>query len=219
METNWYVYRHRRLDNNQVFYVGIGKAKNYFRAYSKAQRSKWWKSIVKTTKYEVEVLTNSLTKEEACELEIFLISEYGRKDCCGGTLVNMTDGGDGVLGKIHSEETKLKISLSNKGKHSLYGENNPNYGKPRSESSKEKQRLTMTGRVRSKDSRISQSNTLKEQYKNGKFHSGAKKVIDTSTGIIYISIKEAAEAFGIKANTLEKYLSGKLKNKTNLKYA
>lgn len=218
MDNVWYVYRHRRLDINEVFYIGIGKSKNYFRAFSKAQRSNWWKSIIKNTRYEVEILQDCLTKEEACELEILLISEYKRKDCCGGTLVNMTDGGDGGLGKKHSDETKLKIGASNKGKHSFYGEDNPSFGKPKSEESLLKQSLTMTGRVRSEESRKNQSDTMKEQYKSGRLHLGAKKVIDTITGIVYNSIKEAGEAFNIKPNTLEKYLSGKLKNKTSLKY-
>lgn len=71
------VYRHRRLDTNDVFYIGIGDNK---RAYNKNARSVYWKRIVKKHGYNVEILVTDLSREDACELEILLIQEYGRKD-------------------------------------------------------------------------------------------------------------------------------------------
>jgi hypothetical protein len=133
------VYRHRRLDNNQIFYIGIGK--NKLRAYSKKYRNKYWINIVNKIDYSVEILYENIEYNEAKELEIFLISLYGRKDIGTGILCNLTDGGEGTLGIIrivsdktkqkqkermlgnqhllghkHSEETKKKISESNKGR-------------------------------------------------------------------------------------------------------
>ncbi len=244
MENNWYVYRHRRLDNFSIFYVGIGKSANFFRAHSKSQRSVWWKNIIKSNEYSVEVLYQYLSKEEACELEVLLISEYKRKDCCGGTLVNMTDGGEGSSGHLHSEESKKKISNSNRGKHSFFGEDNHNFGKKRSIEANSKQGETMRGKKRTEDSKKKQSETVKKQYEEGKVHpqlgskkteeqlqkiseytSGsnnprAKKVIDTETGIVYGCIKEAAEYLCINSGTLRSYLNpnNNNKNKTNLKY-
>jgi len=126
------VYRHRRLDNNTVFYIGLGNSK---RPFSKNNRSVYWKNITLTHGYSVEIVAENLTKEDACELEEFLIQEYGRKDLGKGSLVNMTDGGDGVFGrslealarigksssdrnkgKAKSEAHKLKISKSLKGR-------------------------------------------------------------------------------------------------------
>jgi hypothetical protein len=46
-----------------------------------------------------------------------------------------------------------------------------------------------------------------------------KKVIDKSTGIVYQSIKNAAECAGIKPNTLVSKLLGRNKNDTNFIYA
>ena len=46
----------------------------------------------------------------------------------------------------------------------------------------------------------------------------SKKVIDTETNIIYDSVKIAALEFNLNKNTLIQYLSGHLRNKTNLIY-
>jgi hypothetical protein len=118
------VYKHVRLDKNECFYIGIGKNKT--RAYSTSDRTDYWKSVAKKG-YEVEVLLEDLTWEQACEKERDLIKQYGRKDLGVGPLVNMTDGGQGRLGTIpwikgkkHSEETICKMSTSHKGKkHSI----------------------------------------------------------------------------------------------------
>ena len=133
------LYRHTRLDKNEPFYIGIGD--NETRAYNKVNRTKHWKSIAKKG-YEVEVLLEDLTWEQACEKEREFIALYGRKDLKTGTLVNLTDGGEGTFGYKHTEEVKQKLrdlysGIGNQwyGKarpeHSekLKGEKNPCYGR------------------------------------------------------------------------------------------
>ena len=107
-----YVYRHVRLDTNEVFYIGIGSDIDgqYKRANSNNKRSEYWKKIVNKAGYKVEIILDDLTWEEACQKEIEFIKLYGRKDLNEGTLVNMTDGGDGSLGMIYSEESRKKMS-------------------------------------------------------------------------------------------------------------
>jgi hypothetical protein len=97
------VYRHRRLDNNQVFYVGIGTVK---RAKSHNGRSEFWKRIVNKTIYQVEIIAEDLSIEDAKELEILLIEQYGRRDLGLGNLVNLSDGGEGKAGHKHTQEFK-----------------------------------------------------------------------------------------------------------------
>ena len=59
------VYRHRRLDTNEIFYVGIGKAET--RAHNKSNnRSLFWKNIVNKTNYSVEIIARDISWEEAC---------------------------------------------------------------------------------------------------------------------------------------------------------
>lgn len=115
MKKQAYLYSHTRLDTNEVFYIGIGIIKNYKRAYqSNKSRNIFWKNIVNKTKYEVKIIADNLNWQEACELEKKLIKQIGRKDLGLGTLVNLTDGGDGNVGM--SQEIKDKISNSLKGK-------------------------------------------------------------------------------------------------------
>ena len=117
------VYRHRRLDNNKVFYVGIGNEK---RPYSKHGRNKHWNNIVNKTDYFVEIIAKNISLEDACELEIFLIQTYQKEN-----LTNITSGGEGQFnpdavtrykigsgkrGTNISKEHKIKLSEFNKGR-------------------------------------------------------------------------------------------------------
>jgi len=103
------IYRHLK-PCGEVFYIGIGEKVD--RAYDTNKRSKFWKDLVRRHGHEVQVLKSDLTWEEACELETVLIMYYGRRDLKTGTLVNMTDGGQGSKGakpQIYSQERLLKM--------------------------------------------------------------------------------------------------------------
>lgn len=102
------VYTHTRLDNNQVFYVGIGKHSR--RAFDKRGRNKHWYNVVNKHGYRVDITHKDLCWEEVCSIEKYLIAFYGRSDLNAGLLVNMTDGGEGVrnvsvMSKIKQLET------------------------------------------------------------------------------------------------------------------
>ena len=96
------IYRHLK-PNGEVFYIGIGSVT---RAYTKQGRNSYWRNIVNKYGYEVQILKEDLSWEEACELECILIEYYGRRDLGTGTLVNMTDGGEGTLGYELTDEHK-----------------------------------------------------------------------------------------------------------------
>ena len=128
------VYFHRRKDTNEVFYVGIGKT--VARSKSKKGRNSYWHNIVNKVGYDIEIIHNKLSWEQACELEIKYIKDFGRKDLGLGILVNMTDGGDGAsCGEMNISKkysVRKKISKSNSGK------NNPFYNKKHSNYQKNK---------------------------------------------------------------------------------
>lgn len=108
------VYKHIRLDNEEIFYIGIGKSNK--RLYSTNYRNKFWHNIVNKVDYKAEIIYENISWEEAKLKEIELIKKYGRIDIGTGILVNMTDGGDGANGYKHTEEWKLGASKRNKGK-------------------------------------------------------------------------------------------------------
>ena len=110
-----YVYRHIRLDKNEPFYIGIGSDSTYNRAYWKFRNNRIWNSIINKTKYEVEIIIDNLTWEQAQLKEKEFISLYGRKDIKTGILSNLTDGGEGTCGNVLSNKSRKKISLRLKG--------------------------------------------------------------------------------------------------------
>ena len=183
-----YVYRHIRLDLDEVFYIGIGIDSKYKRAYNKTLRSNFWKNIINKTNYIVEIIIDNISYEEAKLKEIEFIKIYGRKDLGCGTLVNLTNGGDGVegmkhtsktkeklrsqnIGKKSSDETKKKISESNKG-HSVTNEtkskiSNSEKGKIYSEDTRKKISEGHKGQ-KPWNKGIKMSNDFKEKVSNSK---------------------------------------------------
>jgi hypothetical protein len=107
------LYRHIRLDKDEPFYIGIGKDES--RAYSKRNRTKHWHNITNKG-YDIEILFDDLSYDEAKLKEIEFIKLYGRIDLGTGILCNMTDGGDGSNGFKHSKEALIKIGEKSKGR-------------------------------------------------------------------------------------------------------
>lgn len=106
-----------------IFYVGIGDEKRPYQK-GKGRRSNWWNNIV--NKYGVPITTiihENLSWVEASSLEIFYIAKIGRADLGLGPLINLTNGGDGVKGRVCREETKQKI------RETKLGDKNPMFGK------------------------------------------------------------------------------------------
>jgi hypothetical protein len=109
-DTNrYYVYAYLRKSDSTPYYIGKGHSS---RAFASAHNVK-----VPIDKKRIVFIECNLTNVGACALERRLIKWYGRKDIGTGILRNLTDGGDrGTSGMRHSDETKKKISSSNKGK-------------------------------------------------------------------------------------------------------
>jgi len=107
MKNKKVVYIHRKKTDNTIFYIGIG---NEDRPYQKSptSRSVVWHRTVKKHGYYVEVILEGLSQEDACEIEVYLIEKFGRRDLKKGTLVNLTDGGEGATNM--SKEGRNRIS-------------------------------------------------------------------------------------------------------------
>jgi len=105
---SFYVYVHRRATDGRVFYVGKGSGS---RSHSSHQRSKYWKNIVAKHGYITEIVQTNMLEWWAFELEIELITFYGRDVLC-----NLSDGGEGSSGWIPTEEFKRNVSIFQTGK-------------------------------------------------------------------------------------------------------
>jgi hypothetical protein len=110
MEKNphkFYTYAYLR-ENKTPYYIGKGSNNRIYKRSKKCIKPPKDKS-------RIIFLKTNLTEEEAFKHEIYMISVFGRKDLGTGILHNKTDGGDGVSGLIHSEETKNKCRKSRLG--------------------------------------------------------------------------------------------------------
>lgn len=204
MENNIYLYQHRRLDTNQIFYVGIGKKR---RAYSTKNRNNHWNNIVNKTNYTVEIISTNLTWQEACQKEIELINFYGRKDLGTGILVNMTNGGEGGFGVIVSDETKAKISNALKGK--IVSDNTK---LKLSTSAKERQ---YSEEYKTKCKLRSKSINISKETREKMAISKSCIILNTNTGIYYLGFKEAAQSCNKNKETLRCQLKNIYTNKTD----
>ena len=105
-------YIHCKPDGSP-FYVGKG---TYKRSTTTKTRNKYYNSVV--NKYGSKNIL--IGKLECSSEKIAFELEKGLIKCLrnmGVQLTNMTDGGDGIKGFFHSEETKNKISQANKIAH------------------------------------------------------------------------------------------------------
>ena len=121
---------------NDKIYIGktIKSLDERFKEHCKLSkincRSPFHKAIKKYGKenFICEIIFNWLNDQELNEMEKYFICNYSKQN----NLYNISIGGDGgnIIG-IHPNKNEIvkKISISNKGKHSVFGNKNPNYKK------------------------------------------------------------------------------------------
>ena len=130
MENDYYTYAYLREDKTP-YYIGKGRGN---RIYDKRRTIKPPKD-----KSLILFLKKGLTEAEAFKHEVYMIFVLGRKDLGTGILRNLTNGGEGSSGAVHSKEHRRKNS------EARIGEKNPQYGVPRTEETKKKLSEANTG--------------------------------------------------------------------------
>ena len=114
------------------YYVGKGFSNRAYRKGGPIDKS------------NIVIVESGMLEEDALELEIKVIAQYGRVDLGTGILRNKTDGGEGTSGRKynHTENSIQKMSIAHT------GEKNPMYGKKQSIEHIEKKRISALGKTR-----------------------------------------------------------------------
>lgn len=204
---NYTVYMH--ICPNGKKYIGItmqelNKRWHYGHGYKscllfdKAIKKYGWNNI------EHKILFTNLTKVEAEQKEIELISKYKTTNSRYG--YNIENGGSSV-GK-HSEETKMKIGVANKGRMPW------DYGKHHSKETRKKISKNHFGIKPNKETRLKMSIAKKGkkqsiEHINKKAKSCCKKIRCNELNKEFESLKEAQKITNIYKNSISNCLNGR----------
>lgn len=218
------VYKH--ICPNGKMYIGVtcdklnrrwqnGKGYKHNKHFTNAIKKYGWDNI------KHEILYENLSKEEAEQKEIELISKYKLTNRIYG--YNCADGGLlGSPGHIVDTNARNKISEANKGKKAwnkgipmteeakkklrqslkkrgFKGMNNPFYGHKHSEETREKLSKSHKGNIP-----WNKGVPMKQKSKEKM----SKPVICVDTGVVYYSLSEASRLSGVFVGNISKCCSG-----------
>lgn len=206
---SYYVYKITNLINGKIY---IGKTNNIHKRWNKHKAaalrqnpndfSYLHKAMLKYGfhNFIIEELYAFDIEKEALSQEIVSIEKLQSKNKDIG--YNLTDGGEGVSGFKHSDESKQKMSESKK--IIFLGENNPFYGKSHSKESKLLISQAASQRIGEKNhffgkKHSQQSIDLMRQNQKGK----GKKKYFTTQDIEEIKYKKQILKISYKAMSLE----------------
>jgi group I intron endonuclease len=217
MNERYSVYMH--VSPSHKIYIGITCQEDLNRRWQNGTgyrtQQKFYRAIKKYgwDNFKHVILAQGLTKEEAEQREIDLIKQFDSTNPQNG--YNIENGGN-VTG-THSEETKLKISMAQRGsKNHAYGKPSPTRGKKASQEAVEKNRLAHTGKTPwNKGKKLSEEQkknmgryirtkeSLEKQTANLR-----RKVLCVETGVIYPSCQQAGLENGINRGSISKAALG-----------
>jgi hypothetical protein len=159
VKSNFYVYFLRRPDKEdplvpglwQPFYVGKGHGKRVNSHRKEAENllkdsNSYNPNVIKNSiihklwnqdfDFIEEVVIANISEEDSFYYEMEAITAYGRIDLGTGCLANLTNGGEGSSGYLHTEEALEKMSIAQKIRLKN-PEDNPFYNKHHDEETKQ----------------------------------------------------------------------------------
>lgn len=228
-DRKWCVYMHINKINNKM-YIGITSRNPEERwgkngvQYNKKTQSLFANAIQKYgwDGFEHVIFAENLSQEEAKHIEMLLIALYKTNSCRYRDPeygYNMTDGGDGTLGHINSEETRSKISTKAKERyadpknHPMYGkhipsERNPFYGKCHTEETK----------IKLKEHAIKRFQNIINHPSYGRGKAVIQFNLDGVKINEFISATDAEKHTSINSTSIRRCCCGKYKTAGNYKW-
>ena len=209
---------------NQIRYVGQTsktiefRLKRHLTEKGNCRRINWFKSLKnKNLLPIIEIIDVVDSNDDWRFWEQYYISLFKSWNF---NLVNMTDGGDGIIGFKHSEATKLEFSKKRKGrkltkewreniiknKADTSGEKNGMYGKKHSDEHKKRVSEKLIGRT------FSDESLLKLRKSNG------TKIFCETNNKEYFSMNHVTEELGIGWAELKKLLNSNKSSKRGYKF-
>ena len=241
-----YIYLDPRLDVPLPIYIGKGTSKKRMFAHKYNAENPILKNKINAIRESnlepiIEIVKDNLSNDEAVLLEKELILKYGRIDLKTGSLCNLTEGGEGTVGLIVSEETKQLMSNQRKGKKQTPAQYEANCNRVCSEETKEKIRQANIGICRATKEQIEErskknigskrteeTKQLMSNQRKGKKQTPAqyeancnrikKKVKCLTNDTIYDSVKIAAEALSLKEAGIRSAANGNFPSYKSYKF-
>lgn len=175
----FYTYIHKKLDTGEVFYVGKGHGARHVSSHN---RNRYWNNTVNKHGFEAVIVERYDSERDALDAEIQLIAKMRSE---GVKLVNITDGGEGVSGLKHTEESRALMSEKLRGRE--FTEEHKakigvaSTGRPKSIEEIESSRINRIGAKRTEEQRRRISDGIGDSRKGekhpmfGRKHSEASK--------------------------------------------
>ena len=218
--------------SNKVRYVGqtidLNKRMNSHINYSKnhsTHKANWINSLLKENLEPNIMVLEECDSNDVNDREIYWIKRF--RDS-GHNLTNSTNGGEGTVGHIFSDEHRRKLSESSKGrKHSketknkirniMISDNSPVKGRIFSDEHRRKLSESSKGRKHSKETK----NKIGESVSgsNNAFSIRIKVTKKDRTYVIYDSIKDVMSKYKISRHLVKKYcVSAEYYNELKFEY-
>ena len=205
---HFYVYEHWRLDRNECFYVGKGHGG---RAYSMRNRNCHHRSIVSKldiigSAFEVRIIAVGLIEEDAFKLERERIKFWRKSNV---DLANLTDGGEGISGLKHTEESKAKMGVVHIG-------NKYNLGRVWTDEQRASMKEKKLGCKAPKETEKMKATRLENIQKSA--ITRRRKVVCLNDGKAFNSAVEASDHYNLSKSTISKICIGIRNSAYGLKF-
>jgi hypothetical protein len=191
MTKKFYVYVHRYASGpkvGKIFYVGKGRLQ---RSKIRSGRNDRWNKIVNKYGFSDHIIAEFDSETCALSYEMAMIESLGISNLC-----NMTAGGEGVSGLVHSDKAKKKMSENRTNNPWLKGKEVPEW-------IKEKLRQAKLGKAQSfEHAQKSRTNKIGVKIADtSKFNLDKQKSVRNCSGEVFISAAEAAREMSKWLNT------------------